>query len=201
MLAQFVPMGAVCPEAEVGLPVTKDTLRRRFRNDEEEGRLVDRRLRENFVERVCLSPPEVAVRGAGASPTWWLSSRQAAALAHSPAAYSRLGRIVAGAKGQPREALRRSYEGEFMAALAVLATPGRHAKVLGHMLGYVSPALDREQRTEITALIEDYRRELLPLLVPLMLLRHHVSRLGVRYLLGQVYLDPHPKELMLRNNA
>lgn len=171
---------------------------------EEEGRLVDRRLRENFVERVFAYrrlKSLFAARWRLADLVAFHAAHKLLLMAHSPAAYGRLGRMVAGAKEQPREALRQSYEGEFMGALAVLATPGRHANVLGHMLGYVSPALDREQRAEITALIEDYRRELVPLLVPLTLLRHHVRRLGVSYLLGQVYLDPHPKELMLRNHA
>ena len=171
---------------------------------EEEGRLVDRRLRENFVERLFAYRRLKSLFGV----RWGLgdlvafhSAHKLLLMAHSPAAYARLGRLVAAAKGLPRKALRQRYEGEFMAALAVLATPGRHANVLQHMLGYVSPALDRDQRAEIDELIEDYRRELVPLLVPLTLLRHHVRRLGIRYLLGQVYLEPNPKELMLRNHA
>lgn len=66
---------------------------------------------------------------------------------------------------------------------------------------YVSPALDGDQRAEIGDLIDDFRRELVPLLAPLTLLRHHVRRLEIGYLLGQVYLEPNPKELMLRNHA
>ena len=171
---------------------------------EEEGRLTDRRLRENFVERLF------AYRRLKSLfvPRWRLadlvafhSAHKLLLMAHSPAAYARLGRVVATAKGQPREALRAGYEAEFMAALAVLATPGRHANVLQHMAGYVGPALDRDQRAELGEVIDDFRRELSPLLAPLTLLRHHARRLGVAYLLGQVYLEPNPKELMLRNHA
>ena len=78
---------------------------------------------------------------------------------------------------------------------------GRHANVLQHMLGYLRPALDRDQRAEIDELIGDYRRELVPLLAPLTLLRHHLRKLRIEYLLGQVYLEPNPRELMLRNHA
>jgi uncharacterized protein YbgA (DUF1722 family)/uncharacterized protein YbbK (DUF523 family) len=171
---------------------------------EEEGRLSDRGLRENFVERLFAYrrlKTLFAARWRLADLVGFHAAHKLLLMAHSPAAYARLGRLVATAKGQPREALRRRYEGEFMAALAALATPGRHANVLRHMLGYVSRELDRDQRAEADELIEDYRRELVPLLVPLTLLRHHVRRLGIGYLLGQVYLEPNPKELMLRNHA
>ena len=171
---------------------------------EEEGRLFDRRLRENFVERLFAYRRLKTRFAAGwrlADLVGFHSAHKLLLMAHSPAAYASLGRLVAAAKGQPREAFRERYEAEFMAALTVLATPGRHANVLRHMLGYVSSALDGDQRSEIDELIEDYRRELVPLLAPLTLLRHHVRRLGIGYLLGQVYLEPNPKELMLRNHA
>jgi uncharacterized protein YbgA (DUF1722 family)/uncharacterized protein YbbK (DUF523 family) len=171
---------------------------------EEEGRLQDRRLRENFVERLFAYrrlKSLFTARWRLADLVAFHSSHKLLLMAHSPAAYQRLGRLVATAKGSPRESLRQRYEGEFMAALTVLATPGRHANVLQHMLGYMSPALDRDQRAEIEGLIDDHRRELVPLLAPLTLLRHHVRRLRVGYLLGQAYLQPSPKELMLRNHA
>jgi uncharacterized protein YbbK (DUF523 family)/uncharacterized protein YbgA (DUF1722 family) len=171
---------------------------------EEEGRLLDRRLRENFVERLFAYRrlrSLFAARWRLADLVAFHSAHKLLLMAHSPAAYARLGRLVAGAKGQARGSLRERYESEFMTALAVLATPGRHANVLQHMLGYVSPALDRDQRAEIDQLIGDYGQELVPLLAPLTLLRHHARRLRIGYLLGQVYLEPSPKELMLRNHA
>jgi uncharacterized protein YbgA (DUF1722 family) len=88
-----------------------------------------------------------------------------------------------------------------MTALARMATTRKHTNVLMHMLGYFKTLLDDESRLELLASIEDYRKGLLPLVVPLTLVRHHVRRHGVAYLAGQVYLDPHPKELMLRNHV
>jgi uncharacterized protein YbgA (DUF1722 family)/uncharacterized protein YbbK (DUF523 family) len=171
---------------------------------EEEGRLNDPRLREDFVERVFAYRRLKSLF----APSWRVAdlmtfhaAHKLLLMAHSPAAYASLGRLVAQAKGQPRAEVRGRYEGGFMAALAVIATPGRHANVLRHMMGYVSRALDRDQRAELDELIDDYRRRLVPLLAPLTLVRHHARRLGVGYLLGQVYLEPHPRELMLRNHA
>ena len=88
-----------------------------------------------------------------------------------------------------------------MAALAVVATPKRHANVLQHMAGYLKNTLDRESKVELLAAVEDYRRELVPLIVPITLLRHYVRIHNIEYLAGQVYLDPHPRELMLRNHV
>jgi uncharacterized protein YbgA (DUF1722 family) len=88
-----------------------------------------------------------------------------------------------------------------MGALTVLATRRKHTNVLQHMAGYFKDHLDRDSKTELVAAIEDYRRELVPLIVPMTLLRHYVRVHGVSYLAGQLYLEPHPKELMLRNHV
>jgi uncharacterized protein YbgA (DUF1722 family) len=69
------------------------------------------------------------------------------------------------------------------------------------MARYFKRALGTEERAELAELIDDYRRGLVPLVVPLTLLKHHVRLRGVRYLADQVYLNPHPKELMLRNHV
>ena len=83
----------------------------------------------------------------------------------------------------------------------MLATPRRHTNVLHHIVGYFKKQLDRASRQEALGLIDDYRRGLVPLVVPLTIVRHHVARLDIAYLRGQRYLDPHPKELMLRNHV
>jgi uncharacterized protein YbgA (DUF1722 family) len=88
-----------------------------------------------------------------------------------------------------------------MRALTVIATPRRQTNVLQHMAGYFKNLLDGESKKELLGAIEDYRRELVPLVVPLTLLRHHVRVHDVEYLAGQLYLEPHPKELMLRNHV
>ena len=100
----------------------------------------------------------------------------------------------------PREFQAR-YSSDFMQALTTIATPRRQANVLQHMLGYFKQALDPESRSELLALIEEYAGERVPLVVPLTLFGHHIRRCGVSYLAGQVYLQPHPVELMLRNHV
>jgi uncharacterized protein YbgA (DUF1722 family) len=88
-----------------------------------------------------------------------------------------------------------------MEALKKLAPAARHTDVLHHMLGYLRQHLDGKARKELVTLIEDYRRGLVPLVVPITLFRHHVRTFEITYLQGQVHLEPHPKELMLRNHV
>lgn len=171
---------------------------------EEEGRLHDPRLRENFVERI-FAYQRLGALLAGRFETDALvrfhTAHKLALLAHDPDAYRALGRLVAGARALPRAELRRRYADGFMAALHRLATTRKHTNVLQHLLGAFKRTLDANARAELVALIEDYRRGLVPLVVPLTLIRHHVRRIGVPYLEGQTYLAPHPKELMLRNHV
>lgn len=171
---------------------------------EEEGRLHDPALRENFIERIFAYR---RVRRLWA-PRWTVgdlvafhTAHKMTLLAHSEPGYRALGRLVAAAKGRPRADLRAEYERLFMATLAKVATRTRHANVLAHMLGHLRGPLDERDRAELRALVDDYRRGLVPLVVPVTLLRHHVERQQVSYLLGQIYLAPHPKELMLRNRV
>lgn len=171
---------------------------------EEEGRLHDPALRENFVERLFAYARWRAF--VSAKPTRgglvaFHTAHKLTLLAHDQAAYRRLGALVARAKGRPLHDVLAEYGLGFMTALRARATPARHANVLEHMLGYCSKALDAEERREIVDVIADHRRGLVPLVVPLTLLKHHVRRLGIDYLRGQTYLDPHPKELMLRNHV
>jgi uncharacterized protein YbbK (DUF523 family)/uncharacterized protein YbgA (DUF1722 family) len=171
---------------------------------EEEGRLQEPRLRENFVERIFAYGRLRSMFGA----RWTIGDLVAfhtvhklQLMAHSPRLYAQLERVVAGAKAVSPAALRASYEGKFMSALEVMATPKRHVKVLQHIRLCVSDRLDDAERREIIGLIDDYRRGTIPLLVPLSLLRHYVRLLEVASLQGQTYLEPHPKELVLRNHV
>jgi uncharacterized protein YbgA (DUF1722 family)/uncharacterized protein YbbK (DUF523 family) len=171
---------------------------------EEEGRLADPRLRDNFVERVFAYGRLRGLFDGG----WTVgdlvafhTAHKLLLLAHAPEAYRRLGRLVAGARGVPRRDLERRYVDAFMRALAQLATARRHTNVLQHMAGYFKDRLDAASRRELAEAIADYRRGLVPLVVPLTLIRHHVRALDLSYLAGQAYLDPHPKELMLRNHV
>ena len=171
---------------------------------EEEGRLGDPHLRENFVERVFAYR---RVRGfldarfTQGDLVRFHSGEKLLLLAHEPAAYTALGRLVAGAKALPRAELRERYFAAYMSALAKLATVRRHVNVLQHMAGYFKTLLDEGDRREVAASIEAYGARLVPLVVPLTLIRHHVRRHEIAYLAGQAYLEPHPRELMLRNHA
>ena len=88
-----------------------------------------------------------------------------------------------------------------MEALTYKSTPKKNTDVLLHMMGFLKKILTRSEKEDILATIEDYRKELLPLIVPVTLIRHQVNKYNVEYLLDQIYLNPHPKELMLRNHV
>lgn len=171
---------------------------------EEEGRLNDPLLRENFVERL-FAYRRVRQLFAG---RWrprdlieFHTAHKLQLLAHSPTAYRELGRLVARVKELPRGELGPTYETAFMAALTRRATRKRHVNVLQHMAGYFRNLADAADRAELARLIDDYGAGLVPLIVPITLIQHHVRRSGVSYLADQIYLAPHPKELMLRNHV
>jgi uncharacterized protein YbgA (DUF1722 family)/uncharacterized protein YbbK (DUF523 family) len=171
---------------------------------EEEGRLSDPALRENFVERVFAYRRLRALfddRWTVGDLVRFHTAHKLTLMAHSPVAYRALGRLVAAARSMPRRQLSRQYEDGFMGALAAIATPKRHANVLHHMIGYFKTTLDADARVELLEVIEAHRIGEVPLIVPITLIRHHVRRLGVTYLQDQTYLDPHPRELSLRNHV
>jgi uncharacterized protein YbgA (DUF1722 family)/uncharacterized protein YbbK (DUF523 family) len=171
---------------------------------EEEGRLGDPALRESFIERLFAYRrlrSLFAGRWSRGDLVRFHTAHKLQLMSHSPQAYAALGRLVGEAKARPRAALRQRYEEGFMAALALRATPRRHANAMHHMLGFFRTRLDAASKQEILGLIEDYRRGLVPLVVPLTLIRHWVRRFDVAYLRGQHYLEPHPRELMLRNHV
>ena len=171
---------------------------------EEEGRLNDPRLRENFVERIFAYRRLTGLfagRWSMGDVVRFHTAHKLTLMAHTPAAYQRLGRLVGSGQSMPRREFQERYSSEFMTALSTMATPRRQANVLQHMLGYFKKALDRESRAELLALIQDYADGRVPLVVPLTLFGHHIRRCGVTYLADQAYLRPHPVELMLRNHV
>jgi uncharacterized protein YbgA (DUF1722 family)/uncharacterized protein YbbK (DUF523 family) len=194
------------PGARDGRGIYAQVLLERFPNlpVEEEGRLNDARLRDNFVERIFAYR---RVRDLF-SGRWTMgdlvrfhTAHKLALLAHQPAAYQSLGRLVAHAKARPRAGVAEEYETFFMRALKKLATRRTHANVLQHIAGHFKKQLDKESKAELQSVIADYHRGLVPLIVPITLMRHYVRLHAVGYLSGQVYLEPHPKELMLRNHV
>jgi uncharacterized protein YbgA (DUF1722 family)/uncharacterized protein YbbK (DUF523 family) len=172
---------------------------------EEEGRLHDMRLRENFVEQVfvyyrwtCLLEEDPTPGGLVRFHT----AHKLTLMAHSPSHYQEMGRLVAQAGSLPWEKLLETYGRLLMEGLKVLGTPGKHTNVLQHLMGFLKDALSKEDKAELLGLIEDYRQGLVPLIVPLTLLKHHLNRYPVPdWVHQQVYLNPYPKELMLRNHV
>jgi uncharacterized protein YbgA (DUF1722 family)/uncharacterized protein YbbK (DUF523 family) len=171
---------------------------------EEEGRLSDPRLRENFIERVFAYRrlrDLFAGRWTPGALVAFHTAHKMALLSHSTTRYRELGRLVADARGLPREELRDRYAALFMETLSRVATPRRHTNVLQHMAGHLKNRLDADSKRELAEAIDEYRRGLTPLVVPLTLLRHYVRLFRIDYLAGQTYLEPHPRELMLRNRV
>lgn len=169
---------------------------------EEEGRLNDAAIRENFFARV-----HAHRRVTNFFRTDWTigslsrfhARQKLQVLAHDPQRYRRLGRLVATAKGRDRAEVAANYTAMLMSALQIHSTRGRHANVLQHMLGYFSQEIDERERHELIDLVEDYRQGLVPLGVPMTLLRHHLARHEIDYLLQQTYLSPYRRELKLRD--
>ena len=165
---------------------------------EEEGRLHDAQLRDHFLERVFALHRLKHLFAPGWTPGGLVafhSAHKLVLLAHSPEAYRALGRLVATAGTADPEELEAAYREEFLQAMAVRATTGRHVNVLEHMLGYFKRDLGEASRADIHGAIADYRQGLVPLAVPRALIRHQAIGQRVDYLLGQLYLDPDPKEL------
>jgi uncharacterized protein YbgA (DUF1722 family)/uncharacterized protein YbbK (DUF523 family) len=171
---------------------------------EEEGRLHDLPIRENFVERVFCHRrwrdlvEEGLTRGKLVA---FHAAQKLLLMAHSPKHYQELGRLVAAAKQYSIKELEARYGEMFMAGLKVKATAKKHTNVLQHILGYLKKALEARDKAELLSVIGDYHQGLVPLVVPVTLLKHHLARIPVPYIQDQVYLTPHPKELMLRNHV
>jgi uncharacterized protein YbgA (DUF1722 family) len=169
---------------------------------EEEGRLMDPILRENFVERVFVYhrwQQLLARRLTPKSLVEFHTRHKLLVLAHDEPAYRSLGRLVAAAGTAPIAGLGTRYIRRLMEALRKPATRGRHTNVLQHVFGFFKTRLDAGDKREIVDLVNAYRRGQVPLVVPITLLRHHLRRFPDPYLAGQHYLAPHPDELMLRN--
>ena len=172
---------------------------------EEEGRLNDLPLRENFIERVFAYFRWTEMLKNEPTPgglVWFHTAHKLTLMAHSIKHYQELGRLVAQAGTLPWEELSVTYGWLFMEGLALLGTRRKHVNVLQHLVGYLKKELSSEDKQELLGLIEDYRQELVPLIVPLTLLKHHLRRHAVpEWVWQQVYLNPYPKELMLRNHV
>ncbi len=167
----------------------------------EEGRLSNPRLRENFIERVFVYRrwQELMAHGLTASRLVEFHTRHKLALmAHDVEAYRALGRRVAQAGRRSLRETGWEYLARLMQAFQRPATPARHAKVQMHLLGYLKNNLDADDKAELLGMIHAYRRGEAPFAAALTLLKHHFRRHPDPYVAGQTYLNPDPRELLLR---
>jgi uncharacterized protein YbgA (DUF1722 family)/uncharacterized protein YbbK (DUF523 family) len=171
---------------------------------EEEGRLHDPVLRENFIEAIFALKRLRDLRAQGLTRgrlVEFHARHKLLLMSHSPTHDRELGRLVAEAKAHAPAELGRRYGELFVQTLRVRTTVRKHANVLQHMMGYFKRQLTADQKQELLEVIAAYQRQQVPLVVPLTLLRHYVRTYQEPYLGQQHYLDPHPAELMLRNHV
>lgn len=171
---------------------------------EEEGRLHDDAIRENFIERVfvmhrwnTMRVGHIGVNDLQAFHT----AHKLLLMAHSPQTYRELGLLVARTTRANRSATLDDYIARCMAGLKHPATPARQVNVLQHIAGYFKKELSADDKKECAELIASYRAGQVPLIVPITLLNHYIRKFGSQYLAGQIYLHPHPAELALRNHV
>ena len=169
---------------------------------EEEGRLMDPRLRENFVERIFLFATWQNMMADGITPRDLVAFHTAhkfAILAHDEPGYRRLGQIVAQAGSTDIDSCAAEYLALLMQSMKKLSTPGKHANVLMHIMGYFKESLSASDKQELLRLIDAHREGLVPVIVPITLINYFRRKYPNKYIDGQTYLEPHPPELMLRN--
>ena len=171
---------------------------------EEEGRLHDPKLRENFIERIFTLKrwrETVAQRQSLGVLVDFHTRHKLLILAHSTETHRAMGKLVAEGKGIPLKTLYEKYQIRLMQALQLRTTAKKNANVLQHMLGYFKEQLSTDEKQEMLEIINQYRQELFPLIVPLTLMNHYVRKYDQPYLKEQHYLNPHPVELQLRNHV
>jgi len=171
---------------------------------EEEGRLQDAHLRENFIEKVfsyqrwkdfLAEAPDYK------KMILFHARHKLQIMAHSTKHLSAMGNLVATGKNTDPEKLFSSYQESLLEALHLKATVKKNVNVLQHIMGYFKKHLTSDEKAELLGIIESYSRHQLPLVVPLTLLNHYIRKYKVEYLQNQTYLEPHPAELMLRNHV
>jgi len=171
---------------------------------EEEGRLNDPGLRESFIVRVFAYHRVQQVfsgRFKRGEVVAFHSREKYLLMAHSPQHYKSLGQLVAQVKDYTPTEFKQRYVAEFMTALGQRSTIRKHLNVMQHILGYLKKLIGTAEKQDILRVFEAYRQGLVPLIVPMTLLNHHLSVQQVTYLLDQSYLQPAPAELALRNHA
>lgn len=171
---------------------------------EEDGRLNDPRLRENFVECIFTFKrwrDMLATGRTAANLVDFHSRHKLLILSHSPEIYREMGKLVAGAGKSDINALLTDYEALLMKSMRIRTTVRKQVNVLQHLLGFFKKELTSDEKKEIIEQVQLYRQGTMPLIVPLTLINHHIRKHQKPYLLQQYYLNPHPVELQLRNHV
>jgi uncharacterized protein YbgA (DUF1722 family)/uncharacterized protein YbbK (DUF523 family) len=171
---------------------------------EEEGRLTDPKLRENFIERVfTYARWRAFLRGEPdlGGLVQFHTAHKLLVMAHSTTLYREMGALVGNGKQLPKAELFRRYGELLMTAMALIATVKKHTNVLMHIMGYFKTCLSQEEKQELLELIRQYHDHLVPQIVPVTMLKHYCLKFNEHYLSGQLYLSPHPTELALRNHV
>ncbi|RVU86425.1 DUF1722 domain-containing protein [Leucothrix sargassi] len=170
---------------------------------EEEGRLGDMRLRENFIQRVFVYARWKALFHEPLTITalqTFHAQHKYILMSHDQEQTRALGKLLASHDHQAVEVLAERYVSQLMNTLKTIATPKTHANTLHHIQGYLKRDLVADDKAELTEVIDNYRNGLLPLVVPITLLKHHFRKHPNEHITNSYYMDPHPGELMLLNH-
>jgi uncharacterized protein YbgA (DUF1722 family)/uncharacterized protein YbbK (DUF523 family) len=171
---------------------------------EDEGRLHDPELRENFIERIFTLKrwrEVLSKKESRGNIVDFHTRHKLLILSHSQKYYQTMGKLVAMAKDLALKELYQQYQTLLMESLQLKTTPKKNANVLQHMMGYFRGQLSSDEKKELLEVIDLYRKELIPLIVPITLINHYVRKYDQPYLKEQIYLNPHPIELQLRNHV
>ncbi len=171
---------------------------------EDEERLHDPKLRDNFIERIFALKRWRRVlerKKSRGNVVDFHTSHKLLILSHSPTYYQTMGKLVAKAKDLPLKELYQKYQTLLVECLYLKTSPKKNANVLRHMMGYLKEQLSSDEKQELLEVFDFYRRGHVPLIVPTTIINHYIRKYSQPYLKQQVYLNPHPLELQLRNHA
>lgn len=170
---------------------------------EEDGRLHDAKLRENFIVRIFAMQRWRSVRKEPSlgKLVAFHTANKLLIMAHNEVNYRAMGKLVATGKQWEPTALFTEYERLLLKALGHQSTTKTNTNVLQHMMGYFKEFLTTDEKQELLEVIRSYHEGITPLIVPITLINHYVRKYDVAYLAGQTYLSPHPTELALRNHV
>jgi uncharacterized protein YbgA (DUF1722 family)/uncharacterized protein YbbK (DUF523 family) len=198
--------------SEEGMPVKKGvgTFARIFMEHfpllpvEDERRFHDPKLRDNFIDRIfVLRRWRQVLEGkeSRGSIVDFHTRHKLLILSHSPTCYQAAGKLVAKATDFSLEELYQKYQTLLMESLYLKTSPKKNANVLQRIMGYFKEQLPSDEKQELIEVIEFYRKGHIPLIVPITLINHYVRKHDQPYLKEQVYLNPHPLELQMRNHV